>query len=91
MDSTIIYGEAQSEGGSNKVIQAPQNDAEEPENKRKWWSTKQRQIDGTSLRDYLIPKQPASTWTQLSNAQQGTTLKHTIQSLSQEKTPNRHL
>ena len=32
-DSTIIYGEAQSEGESNKVIQAPQNDVEEPENK----------------------------------------------------------
>ena len=33
-DSTIIYGEAQPEGESNKVIQAPQNDAEEPENKK---------------------------------------------------------
>ena len=32
-DSTIIYSEAQSEAESNKVIQAPQNDAEEPENK----------------------------------------------------------
>ena len=32
-DSTIIYGKAQSEGGSNKVIQAPQNDVQEPENK----------------------------------------------------------
>ena len=33
-DSTIVYGKAQSEGKSNKVIQAPQNDAEEFENKQ---------------------------------------------------------
>ena len=40
-ETTIIYGEAQPEGESDKVIQAPQNNAEESENKE----TDDQQID----------------------------------------------
>ena len=77
-DSTIIYGKAQSEGESNKVIQAPQNDAEEPENKE----TDNQQSDNKSIEPHQDTISSPSNQSQPELTLKCTARKYTIQSQS---------